>query len=85
MENKRLLGHIAAIFTIIVWGTTFISTKVLLTDFNPVEILFIRLLLGLVALFIVYPKPMRGLSVKNAAEIKIFLQECNVFKRRWAI
>ena len=65
MENKRLLGHIAAIFTIVVWGTTFISTKVLLTDFNPVEILFIRLLLGLVALFIAYPKPMRGLSVKQ--------------------
>lgn len=65
MENKKLLGHIAAIFTIIVWGTTFISTKVLLTDFNPVEILFIRLLLGLVALFIAYPKPMRGLSVKQ--------------------
>ena len=65
MENKRLLGHIAAIFTIIVWGTTFISTKVLLTDFQPVEILFVRMLLGLVALFIVSPRPMKGLTLKQ--------------------
>ena len=65
MENKRLLGHIAAIFTIIVWGTTFISTKVLLTGFQPVEILFVRLLLGLMALFIVYPHPLKGVTLKQ--------------------
>lgn len=65
MENKRLLGHIAAIFTIIVWGTTFISTKVLLTDFQPVEILFVRLLMGLMALFIVYPHRMKGVTRKQ--------------------
>ncbi len=65
MENKKLFGHLAAIFTIIVWGTTFISTKVLLTDFQPVEILFVRLLLGLVALFIVYPHPLKGVTLKQ--------------------
>ncbi len=65
MENKKLLGHLAAIFTIIVWGTTFISTKVLLTDFQPVEILFVRLLLGLMALFIVYPHPLKGVTLKQ--------------------
>ena len=65
MENKRLLGHIAAIFTIVVWGTTFISTKVLLTGFQPVEILFVRLLLGLMALFIVYPHPLKGVTLKQ--------------------
>ena len=65
MENKRLLGHLAAIFTIIVWGTTFISTKVLLTDFQPVEILFVRLLLGLMALFIVDPHPVKGVTLKQ--------------------
>jgi len=54
-----------AIFTIIVWGTTFISTKVLLTDFQPVEILFVRLLLGLMALFIVHPHPLKGVTLKQ--------------------
>ena len=65
MKNKRLLGHIAAIFTIIVWGTTFISTKVLLTDFNTVEILFVRLIMGLMALFIVHPHKMQGVTKKQ--------------------
>lgn len=39
-------GHIAAGCTILIWGTTFISTKVLLQDFSPIEILFFRFLIG---------------------------------------
>ncbi len=42
MENKNLAGHIAALYTIILWGTTFISTKILLVGFQPIEILFFR-------------------------------------------
>ncbi len=40
MENKKTFGHLAALLTIVIWGTTFISTKILLVDFKPVEILF---------------------------------------------
>lgn len=35
MENKSMIGHIAALITIVIWGTTFISTKILLVDFQP--------------------------------------------------
>lgn len=56
MKNKELLGHLVVIFTIIIWATTFISTKILLDYFAPIEILFYRILLGLIALFIVNPK-----------------------------
>ncbi len=45
----------AAVFTILIWGTTFISTKVLLNDFMPVEILFIRFVMGFAALFLACP------------------------------
>ena len=65
MENKRLSGHFAAIFTIIVWGTTFISTKVLLTVLNPVVIMFVRLLIGWMALFIAHPQKMKGVTKKQ--------------------
>lgn len=41
MRNKRI-GHLAALLTIMIWGTTFISTKILLTSFKSVEILFFR-------------------------------------------
>lgn len=50
MEHNRAAGHALAFFTIAVWGTTFISTKILLRGFQPVEILFIRFTLGLLAL-----------------------------------
>src|SRR5699024_8592084 len=47
------------------WGTTFISTKVLLVDFQPVEILFFRFVMGLLALLVVYPHRMKGTTVKQ--------------------
>ena len=47
MENKHTTGHLLAFLTIIIWGTTFISTKILLNDFTPIEILFFRFILGL--------------------------------------
>lgn len=53
--RNRVKGHLAAIFTIFVWGTTYISTKVLLLSFSPIEIMFFRLVLAVVALSIVSP------------------------------
>ncbi len=52
-------GHLLALFTIMVWGTTFISTTVLLRDFRPQEILFIRALLAILALGAVRPKRLK--------------------------
>lgn len=54
--NRAAAGHGAALLTVFVWGLTFISTKVLLTGFEPVEILFTRFLLGLLALCAVSAK-----------------------------
>lgn len=59
MEHKQTLGHLSALFTAAVWGTTFISTKVLLRDFQPVEILLFRFVLGFLALLIIYPHRLR--------------------------
>ncbi len=33
MKNKQLLGHLAAMFTIFLWGSTFISTKYIINGF----------------------------------------------------
>lgn len=65
MEDKKGIGHIVAVITILIWGTTFISTKILLKDFQPVEILFFRFVLGLAALLMVYPKQLRGTTRKQ--------------------
>ena len=55
MENKKAFGHALAIFTIFIWGTTFISTKILLQAFQPVEILFFRFVMGFILLWIMNP------------------------------
>ena len=54
MDKTR--GHAAAIITIFVWGVTFISTKILLTGFLPVEILFCLFVIGYLALFAICPR-----------------------------
>lgn len=69
MNNKKGTGYLLAMITILIWGTTFISTKILLNDFKPVEILFLRFLIGLVILYIVCPKKLKS---KNKKEELIF-------------
>ena len=53
------MGHVAAFFTILIWGTTFISTKILLRSLYPIEILFLRFLLGYAVLWMVCPHFLR--------------------------
>lgn len=62
METKKSIGHLAALFTIFIWGTTFISTKILLKDFQPVEILFFRFIMGFLVLLIVCPHRLKNTS-----------------------
>lgn len=65
MKENLSLGHPAALLTIVIWATTFISTKVLLECFQLIEILLLRFLLGYIALLIVYPKPLRVQGKKH--------------------
>lgn len=67
MDNKRMTGHLAALFTILIWGTTFISTKILLEDFWPVEILFFRFVMGYLLLWPVCPRRMKGVTIRQEA------------------
>ena len=48
-------GHLAAILTIFIWGVTFISIKVLLDEFSPIEVMFYRLVVALLALLVASP------------------------------
>ncbi len=65
MENKNTMGHFAALLTIVIWGTTFISTKILLVDFEPVEILFFRFIMGFLVLLISYPRRLKVADLKQ--------------------
>lgn len=60
--NSKIKGHLAAVLCVFIWGTTFISTKILLEKLEPVEILFYRFLMGYGILWVVCP---RTLKLKN--------------------
>lgn len=55
MGNSKVKGHGFAMLTILIWGTTFISTKILLRDFNPIEILVYRFAIGYLVLTLAFP------------------------------
>lgn len=64
-DKQSVAGHLSALVTIFIWGTTFISTKILLTDFQPVEILFFRFILGWAALGAVCPRRLKGTTPRQ--------------------
>ncbi len=58
-NDRQRIGQAATLVTILIWGTTFISTKVLMDTLSPVEILFLRFSLGYLALWLAAPRRLR--------------------------
>lgn len=54
--KNQIQGHSMAVFTTLVWGSTFVSTKVLLADFSPYEIIVYRLILAYLIFLVACPK-----------------------------
>ena len=57
-RRRQLSGHLLALFTVTVWGTIFISTKVLQRRFQPMELLVFRFALAWLVLFLCSPRPL---------------------------
>lgn len=68
--NKNYIGHAMAFATVIVWGTTFISTKLLLNEFQPIEIALFRFILAFVFLNLIKPE---RLHIKDWKREKYFV------------
>ena len=64
-DGYKTTGHLLASLTILVWGTTYISTKVLLRGFEPTEILMMRFLIGFVVLFVMSPHLLKPQGFKT--------------------
>ena len=61
----RLLGHGMALFVTIVWGTTFISSKLLLAAFTPLEIMTFRFVIAWTVLLLLSPHPIRPKGLRG--------------------
>ena len=70
-NQKTFIYHLAALFTIIVWGITMVSTKVLLQEgLSPEEIMIIRFTMAYLFLWIIYPRSHR---IKSWRDELIFI------------
>jgi len=63
--NSKLLGHILALFTVFIWGITFVSSKLLLEYFTPLTIMVLRFSLAYIGLWIIHPKFYKVKSMKE--------------------
>jgi drug/metabolite transporter (DMT)-like permease len=50
MSNARLVPYIEVFFAVVVWGASFIATKVALADLSPITIVWLRFAMGVVML-----------------------------------
>jgi len=56
-ENKKILGHVVGIITVLCWGGTFINTKYLIMGgLAPHEIFLLRFLIGYLCIWTISPR-----------------------------
>ena len=57
--SQKIMGHVYAIFTILVWGSCFVLTKELLAAYTAVQIIPLRMGLAYLTLWVLRPKTMK--------------------------
>jgi drug/metabolite transporter (DMT)-like permease len=50
MSSSKLFPYVEALFAVIVWGASFIATKIALEDISPITIVWLRFLMGVLIL-----------------------------------
>ncbi len=61
-------AYVVGLFVVVVWGVTFVNTKVLLlAGLAPSDILFYRTIIAWIAMFILLPRPFFAKSIKDEA------------------
>lgn len=51
--NKKILSHILAVIIMIIWGLSYLSIKVVVTEIEPIQSAFYRFLIASIVLFII--------------------------------
>ncbi|NTU89285.1 MAG: DMT family transporter [Actinobacteria bacterium] len=75
-KSKNIQAHFLALFTVLIWGVTFVASKILLNEsFSPFEILVLRFAIAYLVLFAIRPRFIRLSSLKDEIPYMI----CGVF------
>lgn len=80
MKNReKLTGNLFAIFTIAIWGSTFISSKKLLAFYTPAQIMLTRFLLAYCALWILRPRRLPLPGRQELVFLLLGLTGCSIY------
>ncbi len=64
--SKKYFYHFSAILTVSIWGTTFVSTKILIGNgLSPVEILIYRFLMAYLGIWFLRPRKLFAQNIKD--------------------
>ena len=78
-DRKKLTGYLFATVTIIVWGSTFISSKRLLAVYTPAQIMLTRFLLAYAMLWLLRPKKLKCSPKQELIYLLLGLSGCSVY------
>lgn len=78
-RRNRFLGWGIALFTITLWGSTFISSKILLERYTPCQIMLCRFLLATGILWILRPQRVRLTRRQEAGCVLLGLTGCSLY------
>ena len=67
MADKKFFLNLLALITVVIWATTFISSKILLNIFTPLEVMFYRFIIAYFLLLLIHPKFHKIESLKEEA------------------
>jgi len=80
MERRpKLIGCLFAAFTVVVWGSTFISSKKLLAVYTPAQIMLVRFLIAYCALWLLRPQRLRLSRKQELTFVLLGLAGCSVY------
>lgn len=78
-KQNRALGVLFALMTVLVWGTTFISSKKLLDAYTPLQIMLTRFLLAYAALWLIRPRRMKLRAKEEGIFFLLGLAGCSIY------
>lgn len=73
-HTSNFIGHLLGFFSVLVWGSSFIFSKILLEVFTPLQIMTMRFIIAYVVLWCLYPK-----REKTSAKDEIGIMLLSVF------
>ncbi|MEM5947109.1 DMT family transporter [Spirochaetia bacterium 38H-sp] len=71
MDKRRLGGLFAIVFAVVLWGVSFVSTKIVLSYMGPLFLAFLRFAVGLVVIFPFLL--LKRLSIRVSSKDMLFL------------